>query len=34
MNLGFVIPSEVTQAEKDKYTANMWNLKKKKKTYK
>ena len=29
MNLDFVIPSEVMQAEKDKYTANMRNLKKK-----
>ena len=32
MNLDFVIPSEVMQAEKDKYTANMRNLKKKNST--
>jgi len=26
MNLEIVILSEVRQAEKDKYTANMWNV--------
>ena len=30
MNLEIVILSEVRQAEKDKYTANMWNVRGKK----
>ena len=30
MNLEIVILSEVRQAETDKYTANMWNVREKK----